>query len=296
MEIKHINSFVFVAETGSFSIAASRCYLTQSAISQHIKTLEDELNCKLLIRNSHDITLTENGEELLPRAKEILKQVDDCKEHINAINNCYTGELRIGVGFGIAPYIRKAAMTFIERYPNVRPNAEFSKAEVLNKRLREHQLDIAFTMNTAYNDEGIESISCVPFTICAMMSKSHPLASLEKVSYDDLMRYGVIMPDVGERVFNTIQKFFDKDISKLDVKCIVNNPDEMLRVVESSYMITFLPKMYLRDHPLITARPIEGLECQLMSNVHWMKDVPLKRSAQLLIDIVREEVAQSFLI
>lgn len=155
MELRHLRSFVYVAETLSFSIAASRCFVTQSAISQHIKALEDELGCKLLIRTSHSIMLTENGEALLPRAKEILKLTEDSKEHINALNNCMTGELRIGVGSFIAPYIRVAALIFMERYPNVRVNAEFSKATSLNRLLRDHMLDLAFTMNEAYTNEGI---------------------------------------------------------------------------------------------------------------------------------------------
>ena len=62
MELRNLRSFVLVAETSSFSVAATRCYLTQSAVSQHIKALEEELKCKLLIRNSHNITLTECGE------------------------------------------------------------------------------------------------------------------------------------------------------------------------------------------------------------------------------------------
>lgn len=150
MELRHLRSFVYVAETLSFSIAATRCCVTQSAISQHIKALEDELRCKLLIRTSHSIMLTESGEALLPRAKEILKQTDDCKEQINALNNCLVGELRIGVGSFIAPYIRMAALIFMERYPNVRINAEFTKATSLNHLLRSHSLDLAFTLNTAY--------------------------------------------------------------------------------------------------------------------------------------------------
>lgn len=61
MKLRHIRSFILVAETASFNVAVSRCYLTQSAVSQHIKALEDELKCKLLIRNSHNATLTECG-------------------------------------------------------------------------------------------------------------------------------------------------------------------------------------------------------------------------------------------
>ena len=55
MELRHLRSFVNVAETKLFSMAATRCCVTQSAVSQHIRALEDELGCKLLIRTSHGI-------------------------------------------------------------------------------------------------------------------------------------------------------------------------------------------------------------------------------------------------
>lgn len=289
MELKHLRSFVFVAETGSFSIAATRCYVTQSAISQHIKALEEELDCQLLIRTSRTITLTEFGQELLPRAKEILKQTEDCKEHINALNNCLTGELRLGVGSFIIPYIRKAAYIFMERYPNVRLNADFGKASHLNKHLRDRTIDLAFTMNTAYEEEGIDSQKCIPFRIYAMMRDTHPLASKKAVSYEDLMKHNIVMPDMGERPFATIQQHYPHDISKFNVKCIVSNAAEALAVVEEMNCVTFLPKLYIRNHPTLVARPIIGLEKQLYSNAHWMQDVPLKRSAQLFLDILREE-------
>lgn len=289
MDLKNLRSFIFVAETSSFSIAATRCYVTQSAVSQHIKALEDELNCKLLIRSSHSITLTESGKALLARAKEILKLVEDCKEHINAINNCMTGELCLGIGSFIAPYIRKAAVTFMERYPNVRLNVEFGKACRLNQMLREHKIDMAFTMNTAYDGEGIDSEPCIPFNISVIMSDTHPLTKREKVTFDDLMKHNIIMPDVGERVFNTLQKYINRDLAKLNVKSIVNSADEALAVVRDSNLLTFLPKIYVKNYPDIVARPIAGMEHKLMSNAHWMQDVPMKRSAQLFLDIVKEE-------
>lgn len=97
------------------------------------------------------------------------------------------------------------------------------------------------------------------------------------------------MPDVGERVFNTFQKYLKYDFMKLNVKCIVSDPNEDLAIVEESHCVTFMPKLYLKNHPTLTVRPIVGLEHDLMSNVHWMKDVPMKRSAQLFLDIVRNE-------
>lgn len=290
MDFRHLRSFVFIAETKSFSIAASRCCLTQSAVSQHVRMLESELGCKLLIRTSHDIMLTESGQALLPHAKDILKQAEDCKEHIKALNNCMSGELRIGVGSFIAPYIRMAALIFMERYPNVRINADFTKAHILNQSLRAHMLDIAFTMNMAYSYEGIDSCPCIPFRVYAIMRDTHPLAALQKVSYEDLLKYPIIMPDVGERVFETCQQYIQRDLNKLNIKCVISDPDEALASVEETKYVTFMPKLYLRNHLSLVARPIIGLEQQLMSNAHWMHDVPKKRAAQLFMDIIKDEV------
>ena len=73
------------------------------------------------------------------------------------------------------------------------------------------------------------------------------------------------------------------------MKCIVSDPDEDLAIVEETQSITFMPKLYLRNHPTLVARPIIGLEREIMSNAHWMRDVPLKRSAQIFLDIIRQE-------
>lgn len=289
MELRHLKSFIYVAENLSFTLAATRCFITQSAISQHIKALENELQCKLLIRTSHDITLTDSGEELYIRAKEIVRQSEDCKEHIRSLNNCMTGELRIGVGSFIAPYIRVAALLFMERYPHVRINAEFTKATSLNRLLRDHTIDLAFSMNTAYQNEGIKTKPCIPFHIYAIMRKTHPLAKLDKVSYQDLLRHGVIMPDVGDRVFNTLQQYMTYDLNKLNVKCIVSDPDEDLAIIEETPWVTFMPKLYMKNHPTLIAKPIVGLENELMSNSHWMKDVPMKLSVQTFLDIIQQE-------
>ena len=200
-----------------------------------------------------------------------------------------TGELRIGVGSFIAPYIRVAALLFMERYPHVRINAEFTKATSLNRLLRDHTIDLAFSMNTAYKNEGIKTQPCIPFHIYAIMRKTHPLTKLDKVSYQDLLRHGVIMPDVGDRVFNTLQQYITYDLNKLNVKCIVSDPDEDLAIIEETPWVTFMPKLYLKNHPTLIAKPIVGLENELMSNAHWMKDVPMKLSVQTFLDIIQQE-------
>lgn len=290
MELRQLISFVAVAETGTMTNAATRCHLTQSAISQQIKALQEELGTVLFERKPHCILLTESGKIFLKRAKIIVREAQESISEMASIKGELCGELRLGVGSFIEPYIRHAAVEFMKRYPNVLLHVQFDHANVLNKMLRDEEIDLAFTMNIAYHNEGIESSPCIPFKLSAIMSKRNKFADKEKLTFEDLAECKIIMPDVGERVFNSIQRYTQNDISKLPVMAIVSNPSAVLMVLDELDAITFLPSDYtITSHKLI-AKPIETLEMELMSNAHWLKDKPLKASAKEFLNVINEFV------
>lgn len=289
MELKHIITFVTVADTGSMTVAATRCNISQSATTKHIKMLEDELGVQLFERKKKEVQITEVGRIFLKRARSIIKEAKDGKEDIDSYKGHLCGELRIGVGSFIEPYIRKAAVSFMRKYPDVLLHVQFDHASVLNKMLREEELDLAFTMNESYHYEGIESKATIPFYLSVIMSKRNKLADKDIVTFDDLMHSRIIMPDVGERVFQTIQKYTHNDISKLPVTAIVSNPSAALMVLDELDAITFLPSDYTITSQKLVAKPIETLDMELMSNAHWLKDKPLKASAREFLNIIEQQ-------
>lgn len=288
MELKQLISFVSVADTKSMKIASTRCNISISAVSKHIKALEDELGVELFERKKNEILITESGADFLPHARIIINEAKTYSDELASKRGTLYGELRIGVGSFITPYIRTAAMEFMKRYPNVQIKANFDRTEVLNKMLRSGELDIAFTMNNAYHHEGIISKPCIPFHLSAIMPKHHELAGKDIVTYDDLMRCRIVMPDCGERVFQTFQKYMPHDLSKLPVSCIVTNAGEALSILDRMNMVTFLPSQFIEDKQNLIAKPIESLEMELTSNAHWLKEVPLKASAREFLRIIRE--------
>lgn len=285
MEIKQLQLFITVANTGSVTVAARRCNIAKSSVSRQIAALEEELGEPLFDKNN---VLTEIGKKFLTRANNIIKEVQESKNELEAMKGNVCGELHIGVGSFIAPYIRKASVIFLKRYPNVVLHAQFDHAHVLNKMLHDNQLDLAFTMNTAYHYEEITSKPSIPFTLSAIMSRNHALADKEYVTFDDLMQCKIIMPDVGERVFQAVQRYTPFEISRLPVSCIVSSASEALSVLDELDMITFLPSEYIISSHDLVAKPIATLDMQLTSNAHWKKGVPLKESAKRFLDIIRE--------
>lgn len=288
MEIYQLKTFISVAEAGSFSVASKRLGRTQSAISQQIKALEEELRTPLFVRNFHDIVLTEAGSDLLSFAKQIVKMSANAYDHVTGLTGRIEGELNVGVGFAVEPYIRKAIVEMMRLYPDVHLNVVYSRASILNQQLAEHRIDIAFTMNDSYQCEGIISKPLVPIRICAIMPKTHTLADRRIVTFDDLTKHYCIMPDVGERIYNTVQQRMNIDIRKLRVRSVINDADAILNLVEETGMVTFLPSYYIADRPNLKAVPIEHLQHDFTSNVHWMADTYQKRSAEVFIHLIEE--------
>lgn len=288
MELRYLKTFVAVADTGSMTSAAMRCNMTQGAVSHHIKMLEDDLRADLFVRKAKELELTDVGKALLNRARVIVREAQETRDEIMSMQGELCGELRIGVGSFIEPYIRRAAMKFMKKHPRVLLHVQFDHASVLNKLLRNEDIDLAFSMNTAYHNEGIESKPCIPFRLSAIMSTRHRLADKETVTWEDLMGCKVIMPDVGERVFNTFQQYTEHDLSQLPVVAIVSSAHAALTVLDEMDFVTFLPSEFVDNRPELVAKKIDFLDIELTSNSHRLKSVPMKASAREFLKVIRE--------
>lgn len=288
MDIRQLKYFVNVAETGSFSEASRRCFLSQSAISQQIRSLEDELGTTLFIRNPHKVVLTEGGEELLPFARQALKSFNECQEHMNNLKGMLCGQLTVGMSHFIEPYVRLASVLMLKEYPNVRLNLCYLPTPELNRMLVNHKLDLAFSINTANSDEGIDSEPAIKFHLRAIMRSTHPLASKEKVSFSDLLNYSIVMPETGSRLMKTLRKYLNEDFDRLNIRAVVNEPTAALNIVQDTNYISFLPALSVSDRPIFVAKAIEGLEMPIQSYAHWMRDTCQKHSAEVFLKFIKE--------
>ncbi len=96
MEIRQLRAFVAIADTGTFTAAAQQVHVTQAAISMQIRQLETELGAKLFVRAPRRVVLTEAGEQLLQRARHILRDHDAAVDEVAELAGTQRGRLRIG--------------------------------------------------------------------------------------------------------------------------------------------------------------------------------------------------------
>lgn len=291
MEIKHLTSFVAVAELGSMTAAAKRVNLSQGTVSLHIRMLEDELRCKLFIRHAQHVELSEMGQIFLPRAIELIRREREAKEEISGRNGHICGTISVGAGCFIEPLIGYDIAEFMIKYPDVHVHMHYDYAHILNAQLRSHELDIAFSMNEGTDDEGIISTPCYAFQLYAIMSRKHPLAKKSKVSIDELASTTILMPDSGKRSISTVQKYIDpSDMQKIlsASRCECNNANSLLRGLERLQAVTFMPKEYVISRTDLVAIPIQGFERRVNSNYHIMRDAPQKAAVKALLEIIEK--------
>lgn len=120
MLLRQIRYFIVVADTGNFSEAAAQCFITQSAISQQIKSLEDELNVKLFERMPRRVILTEAGRYLYEKGRLLLVEAEKLKTAVQAVGNKNDERLVITWITGSTPLMLENALcAFKRRFPQL---------------------------------------------------------------------------------------------------------------------------------------------------------------------------------
>ena len=126
MDLANLSAFIAIAESGSFSGAAERLFLTQPAISKRIAGLEQQLDVRLFDRLGREVTLTEAGRALLPRAYQILNVLDDTRRALTNLNGAVSGRLTLATSHHIGLHrLPPLLRVFTRQYPAVALDIQF---------------------------------------------------------------------------------------------------------------------------------------------------------------------------
>jgi LysR family nitrogen assimilation transcriptional regulator len=148
MELKQIESFVRVAELGSFTKAAAALGMPQPLLSRHVRQLEVELHQNLLIRNGRGVSLTEAGTVMLEHGRGILHQVALAQEELGSVRGALAGKVSIGLPPSLSKLV---TVPLTLAFRKALPQAQLSLGEgfsvVMVESLRAGRLDMAVLYN-----------------------------------------------------------------------------------------------------------------------------------------------------
>ncbi len=212
MLLKQMRYFAAVVDSGSFTEAAARCYISQSAISQQIQALEQELGVKLLHREHRRFSLTPAGEYFYAGSKAVLEQAESLVQETRRLGSGHAPALRIG-------YLRcysglelhRAIGEFSSRYPEVAIHIVNGTHEELYHRLRQGGVDLILSdQRRAFSDAYVN----YPLARCgcyAELSTHNPLSQKERICLEELKGLPCILIASREQQ-NTEQDFYQNTL------------------------------------------------------------------------------------
>lgn len=192
--IKQIKYFQAVVRCKSFTEAAEECFISQSAISQQIQTLEQELGVKLLNRENRKISLTPAGEFFYQKSLVLMADFERLFHETVRIANKDNTELRIGyLKCYVGQEFRLAVAEFSEKYPDVSVHIITGNHEELYNALRTGGVDLVLNdQRRAFSDEYVNFILTTSECYIEIAARS-PFAALESVETEELKNIPCIL-------------------------------------------------------------------------------------------------------
>lgn len=291
MELRQLKYFVGIADTKHFSDASRQLFITQSAISQQIKLLEEELGTQLFVRQPHNVVLTESGEMLLPIARQILRNVTDCYDCIADLKGLMRGELNIGLTYTLEPYMRETMLNFMKEYPKVHLNAYYKTLPELLNKLRLREVDVMLSIMPTSEHNFADSEHLMDYRLTAIMKKTHPLAKKEMLTFSDLQTQRLILPEKGLRDRNAIESYIHAETGDLNVCALVNDANAILNLLRDSNTVSILTESIINNHPSLRSIPIKELSSPVKVYAHFNNTVSRKHSAEVFLNMFKQTSA-----
>ncbi len=195
MNTTQLRAFLAVAQTASFSRAAEQLHLTQPAISKRIAQLEDELDTRLLDRLGRQVSLTEAGRALLPRAQHILTEMEDSRRAIQNLAGAVTGQLRLGTSHHVGQHHLPAVLRdYSARFPLVELDLHFLDSETGGEAVARGDLELAVITLPISPPPELAAIAIWDDPLCFVCGHGHALARVKQITAHELARHLALLP------------------------------------------------------------------------------------------------------
>jgi len=200
MDLRRLRYFVTILETGSFSQAAERLHVVQSALSAQIQKLEDSLGTRLFVRDAHGVQPTPSGRKLLGHARRILDMVAAAEHDLRQDAESPRGIVRIGIPSSISRMMTVPLLQAVEEaHPEVTLHVVEAMTDELEALLKQNRLEMAilFTVEETGSPHLIDTLRDEPLYLVSPADGSPPSHA---VPFAELARMDLVLPTLRHRV------------------------------------------------------------------------------------------------
>ncbi|MCP4598238.1 LysR family transcriptional regulator [Neptuniibacter sp.] len=288
MDTNTLQAFLAVAESGSFSKAADHLFLTQSAVSKRVALLEEQLGSKLFDRIGRSISMTEAGSALLPRARDILLQLDDAKRAINNLSGGdITGTLSLAASHHISLHRLPGFLRqFSEECPQVELDLRFEESEVAYEGVLKGDLELALITLSPEPDPNIHSEIIWDDLLMYVVAEDHPLANKHEVELAELTDFNAILPGSNTFTRSLVEQLFDNHELNLNVTMSTNYLDTIRMMVSIGLGWSLLPESLI-GKGLKVLNVVDSEPVHRNLGIIFHRNRTLSNAAAYLVDILK---------
>ncbi|QRR01607.1 LysR family transcriptional regulator [Dyadobacter sandarakinus] len=235
--------FHTVAKRLNFTKAADELFITQPAITKHIRELEAQLKTKVFDRNGTKIKLTRAGELLLARTEQIFEIYRALEFEINALNNENSGMLRIGASTTVAQYVLPSLLAaFHNRFPEIEVSLVIKNTDQIQLALTEKQIDIGIIEGRS-RDPKIHYAPFLNDEIVLVTSARSTIAKNGTITLAELARIPIILREPGSGTLEVIAYALKEkgvSLSDLNKQMQLAGSESIKRYIQNAPCAAFL--------------------------------------------------------
>lgn len=250
IDLNLFKTFYVVASCNSFNKASEKLFISQPAVTQSIKKLEEQLDVELFKRTSTGIYLTKAGEITYHYAEQLCNIVDANKNLASKLKEAEIETINIGVPTHIGTfYFIEFLKKFNMKYPNVKVNIVNKKSDEMIKLLEKRELDIVLDTDiNNYNNKIIETYEILKLESCFVCDKSFkPNIKNKNILPYELNNYPLILPGKTTENRKMIDLFFKKKNVVLNPMIEVNSSSITRGIIKQGLGIGWMIKEFIKE-------------------------------------------------
>ena len=294
MLIASLKVFCDLVETQSFSKTAVLNSVTQSAVSQQLKSIEKRQEKQLIEREKRKLTLTAEGEIFYRYAREIVRRYEEMEHRIQALGGVVSGTVRLASIYSVgmqelAPYLK----TYLKSYPKVNFRLQYNQAQKIYEDVASSEIDLGI-VSYPHPQRNIDVIPFIQDRLVVACHPSNPLAARSEVTPKDLCQQPLILftPETPTR--RAIDRFLRKHGVRPKVVMELDHISTIKHAVEVDIGISIVPVNaieYEKEWGTLKELPFQGEPFERPLGILYRRGRSLSVATQKLLNILTEGAA-----
>lgn len=294
VDVRQLNTFLTVADTGSFSRASEKLFVAQPALSRQIRMLESALHVDVFVRHGRGVVLTAAGELLYDRARKLMQDLERTLADVTAVGGEVTGQVMLGILPTVAHLFSGTIVEqYCQKFPQVDLAVKSAMSGTLQQMVAQHRLNIAIT----YNPTSQRNLRCMPLLeepLCLIGPSNSPFAGRSEITVDEVLKLPLILPEEKHGLRMKVEREATERGVPLNLALEVSAWPLLTDTARRGLGYTILPSAAVHEmvaRKEVMSIPITSPEMSRTLALVTPVDLPASVATRKLAELIMEQVA-----